>query len=975
MPLSSEFTTRYSRLNPKQREAVDAIEGPVMVIAGPGTGKTTILTLRIANILTKTDTPPSGILAITYTDSGVKAMRTKLREVIGGRADEVRIHTFHGFAASIINEFREHFPHISKAEQISDIEAESLVREILSNATLSDLRPFGNPDMYVRPILGAISECKKEAWTPSILRDFARDEKKRIESDPDSLSTRGATKGELKADVKKKIERLGKTVLLADVYEKYENLKREKHLIDFDDLIIELLLALERDELLLRLLQEKFLYLLVDEHQDTNDSQNLLVKMIASFFESPNLFIVGDEKQAIYRFQGASVENFLRFQSVWSDMKVISLTDNYRSHQTILDAGFALIENNYSEGEHTSLRVELKAGHRDAEKLRRPIDIISAGNIAGEEAWLAQSVEKIRVTDPEASIAVIVRKNRLVERALNALESRGVQAAAERGADIFSHPAGSLFFDLVRFLADPSYVEGLARTLAAGLWHIPFGEASEIIAQLRAGKVADIEKRIPALAKLSRDFTQSGALSFIIHAADVSGFLDAIVHDPLALEVWRGITVLSEEIVRRTDTDDPLRLLKELVSYATSAESRSVKVFAGSPDAHVTVMTAHGSKGLEFDYVFMPYATEDSWITTRRGPAFILPRDASDDDAIRDTRRLFYVAMTRARKHLSISSSLEGQGGKETLPVRFIGELPEVSVAFHSIKALKDPIGVGTKEKGGATSGRDEVLADFARHAIADRGISVTALNHFLSCPARFFYKSILRLPEAPSASSEKGNAMHAALDAVWKLREKTTKTIEAQIISVVKDYFDTKSLLPTFEREALVKELVKNAPKVSVALVDHFNQPGTSMSEIWSEARLGDVRIHGRIDALVTTDSTAFIFDYKTKEAMSENQIRGLTKDSTGDYFRQLVFYKLLLKNDPRTKGKVIEPVLVFVSPDSKGRCPIVSLPITKSDEDAVLADIDALLQSVRSGDVVRSTCDDPECKECVLRKFSSNL
>jgi DNA helicase-2/ATP-dependent DNA helicase PcrA len=957
------FEERYKNLNPRQREAVDTIEGPVMVIAGPGTGKTTILTLRIANILKKTDTPPSGILAITYTDAGAKNMRVKLRELIGSRADEVRIHTFHGFASSVINEFREHFPHLSKSEQITDVEAEAIVRKILADAKFADIRPFGNPDMYIGPILGAIRDSKKEAWAPDMLRSFAKDEAKRVTKDPESISTRGASKGELKADAKKRIERLEKTTLLADVYEQYEAEKKGKY-IDFDDQIIELMVALERDELLLRLLQEKFLYILVDEHQDTNDSQNLLIRMIADFFETPNLFVVGDEKQAIYRFQGASVQNFLRFQNVWKNMKVISLEDNYRSHQGILDAGFAMIENNYAEGEHEVLRIALKSGA----KTGGPVDVITAGNIAAEEAWLAEAVSKVLKTDKTSTVAVIVRKNRLVERALSALESRGVKAAAERGADIFSHPTGSLFFDLIGFLNDPSYTEGLARTLAAGLWNIEFDRAAEIIGLLRAGKPVGIEKRIPAAAELQRVKATSGALAYIVKAAEVSGLVEAIALDPLAVEVWRGIITLSEEIARRSSIEDPSKLMTALLSYATSAESRSVKVSLGAPDARATIMTAHSSKGLEFDYVFMPYSTEDAWMSQRRGPSFILPREAADKDDIRDTRRLFYVALTRARKHVVISSSTEGAGGKETLPVRFISEIPENLQAKVSLPAVKDLVSLRPSKN---LSTQEEILADFARRSLAEKGLSVTALNHFIACPARYFYKSVMRLPEAPSASAEKGNAMHAALDAVWKLPTKDTKTIESQIISTVTEYFNTRSLLPAFERQSIVEKLVHDAPAVAAALTGHFLQTPPAVSETPVESKRGDIRIHGKLDALVVGDSTVSIFDYKTREAMSENEIRGLTKDATGDYFRQLVFYKLLLVGDIRTRGKSIEPSLVFVSPDAKGRCPIITLPISKKDEDTVLAYIDRLVEAVRTGSVVRGTCDDSNCKECTLRRF----
>ncbi len=389
---SDAFEEAYKNLNAKQREAVDSIEGPVMVIAGPGTGKTQILALRIANILLKTDTPASGILALTFTEAGAKEMRRRLRGIIGARAEEVRVHTYHGFAASIIAEFPDHFPHLSRTKQITEIEAETLVREMLKEKRFAKLRPSGEPDFYVGKILGGIKDCKKEAWTPEIVRKFSEEEIERVKNDEDSLSTRGPTKGQLKGEALKRIEKCERTFLFADAYETYEEKKRAAKKQDFDDLIVELLSALKKDKLLLQMLQEKFLYILVDEHQDTNDAQNILIRSIADFFDNPNLFIVGDEKQAIYRFQGASVENFLHFQKLWKDMKIISLVDNYRSHQHILDATHAMIENNYSEGEHKNLRVKLAAR---ASTPARPIDVITAGNTEAADKYLAEELRKI----------------------------------------------------------------------------------------------------------------------------------------------------------------------------------------------------------------------------------------------------------------------------------------------------------------------------------------------------------------------------------------------------------------------------------------------------------------------------------------------------------------------------------------------------------------------------------------------------
>ena len=256
-----QFKEAYKQLNQAQREAVDAIEGPVMVVAGPGTGKTQILVLRIANILLKTDTPPSGILALTFTEAGAKEMKRRLRLIIGSPADEVRMQTYHGFAASIISEFDDHFPHLARAKQLTEIDAEALVRDILKDNRFVALRPSGDADFYVGKILSVISDAKKEAWTPAIVRAFATEEIERVRQDENSISSRGLTKGKLKAEALKRIEKCERTKILADIYEQYEARKKSERLTDFDDLIIELITALWTDELLLRMIQEKFLYI------------------------------------------------------------------------------------------------------------------------------------------------------------------------------------------------------------------------------------------------------------------------------------------------------------------------------------------------------------------------------------------------------------------------------------------------------------------------------------------------------------------------------------------------------------------------------------------------------------------------------------------------------------------------------------------------------------------------------------------
>lgn len=972
--LQEVFEKRYKSLNKAQKQAVDTLEGPILVVAGPGTGKTTILTLRIANILLKTDTPPSGILAITFTDAGVKAMKEKLRSLIGSRADEVRIHTFHGFAASIIGEYRDHFVHLSNMRQMTDIDAESLVRKILTEEAYALLCPLGNPDFYIRPILEGVRDCKKEALSPEMVKQFAKEEKTRIEQDPESISSRGATKGQFKGEAKKKIEKCDKTLCFAEVYAEYEKQKKAKNLMDFDDLIFELLLAFGRDELLLRIVQEKFLYILVDEHQDTNDSQNLIIKMLADFFPNPNVFIVGDEKQAIYRFQGASVENFLSFEKRWPTMNIISLEHNYRSHQSILDATFGMIERNYNEGEHEKLRIKLVAGAKIQE---RPINVVQSADVETGEKYIVRELKRISTDEPEKTVAIISKTNRDVERMIRICQSEGLAVSAERSIDIFSHPIGLTFFALIQYLADQTDAEALGRTLSAGLWDLPFADCTDLLKQLRARNFTGIEEKLSALSDIRKLMSDDSPITFLICAVEKSGLLKVIARDSAYIEVWRGILGLAEQIVKQESIQDPLMLVSKLLDYKASSEMKSVKVKVGVPEAQISIMTAHGSKGLEYDYVFIPYATEESWSSRARAAYFVFPFQnlIQDGDEIRDIRRLFYVALTRAKEHAEIVVPVEDAGGELLTPLRFISELDPAMIQNISLPKEKGDLVLAPSSMKISTT---TAIEDYAKHVLQEYGLSVTALNHFLTCPSQFLYKSILKLPEAPSATAEKGIAMHLAINRIWNSKDKSVEMIENIMRETIEENVDASFLFGN-QKEQVKKELLKDVPAVASSLASHFALQGEVFPEHWARTVFNaqvdgkeiEIPLHGKLDAIIDNGKTLFVFDYKTRGKMSANEIKGETKNSDGNYFRQLVFYKILLEGQPNSKGKEVVPSLIFLSPDTKGVCHSETLPIEKTDIDDVKSKVQSLVDSVWAGRLMSDRCSDDKCEWCNLKKL----
>jgi DNA helicase II / ATP-dependent DNA helicase PcrA len=428
------FQAAYQALNLAQRQAVDTIDGPVMVIAGPGTGKTQILTLRIANILRQTDTAPESILALTFTESGVVAMRERLTRYLGARAYEVPIHTFHGFCGEIIRRYPEAFDTLIGSTPAADLDKITMVQSILTDTSLKRLRPTGDPTYYVRAIITVISEMKREYVSPDDLRVIITSQEMLLQG-IEQYHTKGAHKGKERGEYRTLREQIEKNLELCFVYRQYETMLRTQRLHDFEDMIIETVRVLANNEDVRLDVQERYQYVLADEHQDVNGSQNRILELLCNYHERPNIFVVGDEKQAIYRFQGASLENFLYFEDQFQGTTMISLTENYRSTQPILDLAHRFIA--VEEGPLKDLRIALTSNRGKEAALTTA----NFQHEAVEDAGLVAAIKNLIGTGVRLTeIAVIVRSNREVERLAHVLASASIPTEASSDANIIDHP-------------------------------------------------------------------------------------------------------------------------------------------------------------------------------------------------------------------------------------------------------------------------------------------------------------------------------------------------------------------------------------------------------------------------------------------------------------------------------------------------------------------------------------------------------
>lgn len=1056
------FDQLYKLLNPAQKQAVDTIEGPVMVIAGPGTGKTSILTLRIANILLKTDTKPENILALTFTESGAYNMRKKLVGIIGSAGYKVNIHTFHSFAQEIIHQYPERFPRIIGATPASDIDFFKIIEQAINQVSsdnaheLGDqdsaniLRPINDPTYYVKSILSEIKNLKREGYTPDDLLKSIDMEEEQLKGVADLYHEKGAYKGKKKQMYIKAEERIAKNRELAKVFEAYEVLLTKERLYDFEDMILELVKALRdsgdsgdndgsgQNNLLL-ILQETYQYILADEHQDANNSQNTILELLSNFHDNPNLFIVGDEKQAIYRFQGASLQNFLYFQRKYPEALLINLENNYRSKQDILDSSHSLIENNLitnSDGiviKRTRLKSALSTGASKSKA--KSITIQEYSSYMHECSGIADLVEELLAsgTSPE-EIAILYRENSDAGDIAEALAVKNIPYRIESESDLLHHPDVVALIDLMRAVDDPINNHKVGKILFTPSFNVPAldvyktfevlykqnKQKNNVLADILGnngqlvdgGISAEGSKSLQGIAKFLEEISafakNRNCLETFRLLIDRSGIMKSILGAPDSLARFAVVEALFSHIRELSSVRHDYSL-HDLIEYFDLIANHqiSVKIIPPKVDSAIRLMTAHRSKGLEFDHVIIAHATSGKWGNRRKRNKFNIPLihgdssntdaganadvDSSDDSALQDERRLFYVAMTRARHSVTITYSLLNSDGKDLISSQFIAEIDPTLVTVIRHEASEyDMAKRQAHILPNSTKAAELKLTDVAyiRQRFLEQGISVTNLNNYIECPWKYFFVNLIHLPELKPNAAMIGTAVHNTLkDFFDKYR--------------IEEDIDKPALLKLFEyylaREALSKQdfeaaLAKWRENISVYydtynkvwprnIINEYSISGVHLAcdagRIDDTSRISDasqilgvdnIILKGKLDKIEILEGgpRVNVVDYKTGAAKSRNEIMGKTKSADGNYYRQLVFYKLLLDLDQRFVMHTGE--IDYLVPGKSGRPRKEQFAIANEEVDALKREIIRVSCEIATFTFKDKRCGDADCEYCLL-------
>ncbi len=970
MPTSDLFQNLYKKLNKAQKEAVDTVEGPVMVVAGPGTGKTQILSLRIANILLKTDAAPGSILAIAFTESAVKAMRKRLISIIGTRAYQIPIYTFHAFANDRIQEFPDSFPRIIGGESASDMDRISLIEEILVAGEWAKLRPSGDPLYYVKPVLSAIQSIKREGYTPETFLSYVQDQQKKYDAIQDKVHIKGAYKGKIKAEYIALQEKIEKNLELQKVFDLYEQKLREKKIYDFEDMIIEVAKAMQSDEQFLRLLQERYQYILVDEYQDTNGGQNKLVDLLASFHPNPNIFVVGDDKQAVYRFQGASLENFLSFKKRYPDTKVVVLKENYRSSQPILDSSHELIIKNpiVDSDLIAPLRSQLEAIDK--------ITILEAPDQDEEYRYITTDIKKrLEAGIKPEEIALIYRDNSDADRIVRFLETADITYSVASDNNIFDDRDISRLIDLLNCLAHFNEEEYVAKILLFDFIDIPLEKAMSMIVEARTSRTSIqkvIEKEMPELhaklihfARRAHNESLCDVIESIMHDF---GFMKHILFHSKNHDKADKVRVVLHECERFV-LRNKHATIADFTAHIDRIRSHKVPIRSqATAKVGVQLMTAHRSKGLEFDVVYIINATDGHWSNKRLPKLFHLPginTDTNKDTSLEDDRRLFFVAMTRARHALIIGYERHALDGKELFPVPFIEEIGETHFSKVSLEERKLP--EASQKKDEDQTERMEKYRHYIESLFHDQGLSVTALNNYLTCPWEYFFKNLLCIPAMKSKPELYGTAIHEALRYAAKDFLQDGNVEEKKVIG----YFERGlERLPLTERD--FNELKKRGSDALGIYLKHANWQKDMKVEFKITTEIDGIELRGNLDRIDLHDNGELtVVDYKTGSPKTRNHIMGKTKDASGDYLRQLTFYKILISSADLSKFyRFKEGVIDFVEPDEKGNHHREAFVITDEEVEALQAVIKRVASEITSLSFISHVCEDESCEYCQLAK-----
>jgi len=880
-------------LNEAQRRAVTHDTGPLLIVAGAGTGKTTVITRRIAWLIATRRARPDEILALTFTDKAAAEMEERVDTLVPYGYADVEIATFHAFGDRILREHALEIGLTPDFRVLNRAEQTIFFRDRLFELPLAHYRPLGDPTRHLQALITLISRCKDEDISPEEYQAHAG----RLEREAAAA-----------VDYEEARERVAQQRELAATYAKYEELMTRDGCVDFGDQIVQVLRLLRRRPYVLGAYQRRFRYILVDEFQDTNHAQFELVKLLAA--RHSNVAVVGDEDQAIYRFRGAAISNILGFLDVYHDAAQIVLTENYRSTQEILDGAYRLIVHNNPD------RLEVRNGID-----KRLTAVAGRGHLpvhwhyetgTQEADAVAETIrEKIAagIWKPD-DVAILVRGNADADQFLRSLNVKSVPWTFSGNSGLYDRPEIRLLIAFLRALVHTDESVSLHYLASSDLYEVPIVDLTRCSthADRRHVHLFDVLRRAGEISELRDQISEAGHAAIRHLVGDLerymelgremptgellyqfirdSGWLMRLYREETARDVAeaKNITKFFDRVQAAARTlryDNVREFVKHLDALIDAGEDPAVAE-ADVETPAVRVLTVHKAKGLEFPVVFLVNLVQEKFPSRRRRDALDLPIDMmkavlpTGDYHQQEERRLFYVGMTRARRELYLTSASDYGGTRERKVSQFVLEaldLPRDATRPFKARPVEE-----IEHFAPAPEAVEALLVPLAPDA--EITLSHKQIDDYQTCPLKYFNVHVKRIPIRRHHAVAYGAVVHKVVEYYLTRR-------------AVGNYTPLDDLLAIYERAWAGEDILHDRPGVSREPAEGFltreheearKAAGRdALRRFWNQEEadgvkptyvekefgftLGPNRVRGRYDRVDEDLLGAVIIDYKTSE------------------------------------------------------------------------------------------------------------
>ncbi|MCX6812825.1 MAG: ATP-dependent DNA helicase [Candidatus Berkelbacteria bacterium] len=939
------------KLNNRQLEVVNYKTGPLLVIAGAGTGKTAVITHRIANIIAKKWARSSEILALTFTDKAAAEMEGRVDQLVPYGYTDIWISTFHAFGDRFLRDYAIDLGLPANFKVLTQTEQAIFLRQNIYAFDLNYFRPIADPLSHIYELLNHFSRLKDELISPEDYLTWVQDQRSKIKDQND--------KDEIQIE---------KNLELAKAYSRYQELMIQSGNLDFGDQIFLVYKLLSENKKVLKECRKKFRYILVDEFQDTNFAQNEIVKLLAGV--DVNIMVVADDDQAIYRFRGASISNVLNFKDSYKNVKQIVLKNNFRSSQEILDGAYRLIQNNNPDRLEVQNKIDkkLKSNFHGAEP-----ELLFCQTLSAEADKVVEKIVKLKEKGDfkNNEFAILVRANNQSEPFIQALTTKGIPAIFSGASGLYTQPEIKMILAFLKTISFTDDNLAFYQLATSDIYQISHDLISEVYTKSRREN-----RSISNLVKDNKKFVEI--------SADIKKFRQKI-NEPVGEILYEYLTEKSYlknltadlSIENEQKIFNIAKFFDTIAQFNHSSDERGVLEFlenleliidAGGDlksaevdrdfDA-VNILTVHSAKGLEWPVVFVVNCVADRFPSRNRREQLPIPdelikeRLPEGDWHLQEERRLFYVAATRAKNYLFFTAA-EDYGGKRAKKISpFVLEF----LAENQPEKLKHSLSPEEKINRFKKLPRPKADRPLAGTKFSSEILKLSRqqIDDYFSCPKKFYFAHIIKIPLLENQNLMYGTAIHAALDHYFRRKINGDRPTLNQLIADYEQAFKNVGFISRQQEELRHNQGISTLTN----FYDRDQKDSIVPSAVEEVFEFADenVKVVGRFDLVRKIADDAEICDFKTSDVREQKDADRRIKEST-----QMMIYALAWREKYQTIPKT---TLFFIESGLKGE-----RQFSDKEIDATRQMILAVAAGIRKSDFSAQP-DIFQCKYCPYKEI----